>query len=347
MTRNVHEVDRDELPITRRELATSAAVVAGVSIASSASAQSGPQDEISGSVTESGSAVDGAEVIAVPHSGSLRPLQTTTDASGSYEFPACALHGGDNLYHVICRDGTETNPKRGQENYPFISATGDYIPCSARNRWKYDEGSGSTVADSIGSADGTITGATWISGTYIGDYALDFDGTDDYVDVGELGSFGSSLDTDWSLSLTIEGDIGGGGRLVSVHNANDDTVWQLGLGGNNVLRVRMRDQNGDEIRVETDDSMDSSKHRIVVVKSSNSADGVDVYVDDEIQGTVMQLDESFSDPSNFDSSVVHGARNVGGSVDLYYGGIIDDPIVYSDSLTRQQVSEDYDRQPWS
>jgi len=46
--------------------------------------------------------------------------------------------------------------------------------------WEFDEGSGSTLGDSSGNNfDGTINGASWVTG-YSG-YALDFDGVDDYV----------------------------------------------------------------------------------------------------------------------------------------------------------------------
>jgi hypothetical protein len=48
--------------------------------------------------------------------------------------------------------------------------------------WKFDEGSGNILEDSSGNDfDGTINGATWTGGN--SGYALDFDGTDDYVDL--------------------------------------------------------------------------------------------------------------------------------------------------------------------
>jgi hypothetical protein len=50
--------------------------------------------------------------------------------------------------------------------------------------WKFDEGSGNTLEDSSGhDFDGAITGATWTSGH--SGYALDFDGTDDYISLDE------------------------------------------------------------------------------------------------------------------------------------------------------------------
>ena len=62
--------------------------------------------------------------------------------------------------------------------------------------WKLDEGSGAVAYDSAGTNDGTlINGPTWTTG--IIDGALDFDGVDDYVDVGN----DSSLMTTGDLTI--------------------------------------------------------------------------------------------------------------------------------------------------
>ncbi len=73
---------------------------------------------------------------------------------------------------------------------------GDFAWCAANwhvtdnwwlqpvSHWKFDEGQGDTAYDSAGNNDGTIYGAAWTTGK-IGDYALDFDGEDDYVDVND------------------------------------------------------------------------------------------------------------------------------------------------------------------
>jgi hypothetical protein len=49
------------------------------------------------------------------------------------------------------------------------------------SHWRFDEGSGTIAYDSAGTNDGTIYGATWITGQI--DSALSFDGVDDYVEV--------------------------------------------------------------------------------------------------------------------------------------------------------------------
>lgn len=61
---------------------------------------------------------------------------------------------------------------------------GSAIPDSGgTHQWNFDEGSGTTVADYIGSLDGTVNGATWQTGAGVGDAHLSLDGSNDYIDL--------------------------------------------------------------------------------------------------------------------------------------------------------------------
>lgn len=70
--------------------------------------------------------------------------------------------------------------------------------------WKFDEGSGTTANDSVGTNDGTIYGPQWVDGHE--ETALDFDGVDDYVNL----SNPSSLQPSGALTISTwvyrEGD---------------------------------------------------------------------------------------------------------------------------------------------
>lgn len=70
--------------------------------------------------------------------------------------------------------------------------------------WKFDEGSGTSAADSSGNGNtGTLTnGPTWSSNTPSGTgYSLSFDGVNDYVDVGNLSNLSLGGANKVSLSL--------------------------------------------------------------------------------------------------------------------------------------------------
>jgi parallel beta-helix repeat protein len=63
-----------------------------------------------------------------------------------------------------------------------IMNPGGSIPEGAISRWEFDEGEGDITYDSVGDNDANIYGAEWVTGQYGG--ALNFDGEDDYVDLG-------------------------------------------------------------------------------------------------------------------------------------------------------------------
>jgi hypothetical protein len=92
------------------------------------------------------------------------------------------------------------------------------------SHWKFDEGSGSTAYDSAGDNDGTLIGdPCWVAGK-IGSYALDFDGSGDYVDIGNTvthnlakGSF-----TAWVLPVDLS-SVCGGYNFAYVIGANSYT----------------------------------------------------------------------------------------------------------------------------
>jgi len=76
--------------------------------------------------------------------------------------------------------------------------------------WKFNEGSGNTVYDSSGNnRDGTIHGAKWDYGKV--DYALKFDGTDDYV---SLPTLYSSRPTSLTVTAWIKSQFNHAGYIV-------------------------------------------------------------------------------------------------------------------------------------
>jgi hypothetical protein len=103
--------------------------------------------------------------------------------------------------------------------------------------WKFDEGSGTTAYDSIGTANGTIYGATWTSGRAGG--ALNFDGLDDYVSLNTHDFINTSDSFSYSVWIKFNKDIGGTGSsgdpyefsnmmIISIH---DGPYLHLGTSG--------------------------------------------------------------------------------------------------------------------
>ena len=85
---------------------------------------------------------------------------------------------GASTIPIISGNEKNTNIHVLRENPGVLNAEDDYVNIYL----KFDEGSGNTAGDSSGHEyDGTIYGASWVSGKY--GYALDFDGSDDYIEL--------------------------------------------------------------------------------------------------------------------------------------------------------------------
>ena len=83
--------------------------------------------------------------------------------------------------------------------------------------WHFDEGSGLAAADATSNSnDGTISGATWVEGDFFS-RSLDFDGTDDYVEVTGSASLNLNNATNFTIEAWINPDTYGGGlaRILS------------------------------------------------------------------------------------------------------------------------------------
>lgn len=118
--------------------------------------------KISGQVTEGGSAVENAVVIATlqedvanlsqSQATAIQSVAKLTDANGNYTFEPEELFTDIQNYHVVAHKDAG-NQRRGQQNYPYVEG-GSEIPESVIHRYRF-EGDGS---DSVGSFDGSVNG---------------------------------------------------------------------------------------------------------------------------------------------------------------------------------------------
>lgn len=311
-------------------------VVAGAAVLgavpSEVLAQTDPDNEISGTVTDAQGAVDGATVVAVPHDSSLDPLVTTTDANGDYVFNESSLYTGDNLYHVIARDGTESDPRRGQENYPFLLANGGTgIPASAISRWTFDDAdtSSGTAVDSWGDNDGTINGATTgVSGIagYDNGEAYDFDGIDDWVNFGDIDAADGT--NAFSVSIWISPD--DVSTFQMVYNKTSTNVWSINITDSGQPRWQCRDSNGNSgLAVGSSLSVDTVVHLVGTWDSGS----IVLYVDGSQAGTDSVAGSTLASTNDV---VKVGGEDPGGY--SHFDGVADDPRMYDKALSATEVS---------
>lgn len=227
------------------------------------------------------------------------------------------------------------------------------IPDSVRNQYLPSDFTTSNWPDSEGASDITPNnGLSFDANAFGGAGGVTGDGADDYGLADTMGSFGSSMDTDFAISIPIN-TTDTDSLIHGVANSGDATYLQTSIGWPfswpgtaGTVRFAIRDVDSNSIIVYTDtDYNDGVNHHIIINKTANSAAGVDIYVDDmtSAASTTIVDDQSFSNPSDFDSGMAYYARNVGGNIQQYLSADQGRIRWFSDSLTgseRQAVHDD-------
>lgn len=140
--------------------------------------------------------------------------------------------------------------------------------------WLFNEGKGDTLNDSSDNKnDGKINGgAKWVDGKF--GKALEFDGTDDWVEVPHSNSLGFSKGTSFSITLHFKGTKVGGSLVGK--NYEDTTqakpwylLWNGGAG--NTVSIYLRTNDDQNSRVDgTSDISDDEWHFIAAIADANT-----------------------------------------------------------------------------
>ena len=248
-------------------------------------------------------------------------------------------------------DGTEVQEITADGQVVYTS--GPDIPDSALFGWPFDEGSSTSVADEIGNEDGTVNGATWVTGDYEGGAALDGDGTDDRIETTKWGDFGSSkFLNDWSIAFTVDNMTGAGniGGTIADNTSNGHYMF-FSVGGRtvDVPEFRLRDENSTRAEVSGSTAInDGGKYRVFMGKSGNNPEDFDIYVNNSQESVTVEVDDgTLSSMIDFQNAVAFLSSNSGGGFGNFADATLDYPIVYESAPTSGLVSDDYNLQPWS
>ena len=197
--------------------------------------------------------------------------------------------------------------------------------------WKFDEGTGSTAADSSGNGHtGTLNGPAWTTLGQIGG-ALDFDGVDDRVDVGTLSVPGSGV----TLAMWFKADDFGvsDARLISksTGTAEADHYFMLSTvdSGGMKLRFRLKTQGSTST---------------LIAGSGTLSPGVWTHAAVTYDGTMMRI---YKDGGPVGSTPKSGSMDAGNSVQVAIGrnptgygpfdGLIDDVRIFTRALSDAEI----------
>lgn len=224
---------------------------------------------------------------------------------------------------------------------------GPAIPDSAIAHWKLDDVN-SEVVDNVGGYDGTVNGVTSISGNYEGGSAAEGDGSGDNI---EFPVVPITVLEDFAVELTVDN--------VSSSVDSNARIWQMSHGTDTQwVACRMSDGNvmfeiidgggsAPENRVRTESSQsinDGGKHHIVFNKTGNDDNGLEIYIDASEDYITVESGTLEDEPSLNAGRMF--CRELNG-LDVFLEGVIDNVLVYEDSLTESEIQDRYDAQPWS
>jgi len=256
------------------------------------------------------------------------------------------LPDGSEVSEVILPDGASASEVIAPDGSAVF---GNAIPDSAIYRWKFNEGSGSTVNDSDPDGDGstengTINGASWISdSSYLGGTALDFNSTNsDNVSFFPVSALDAST-TSFSCALTVNPDNETQSAILqSAYEGGVDRAV-IGIGNSEIFAgTRINGSQFGKVESSIGDISTAGNIRVCYTfDSGNDSGQLFINGSDDTNSSSFDL----RNISHTNDALTIGTENDG--TDQPYDGIVDDVIVYTSVLSPSEAQSDYEVQPYS
>ena len=202
--------------------------------------------------------------------------------------------------------------------------------------WTLDDGSGGIASDSSSNGnDGTVNGAVWSTNGIVNG-ALDFDGSNDYVDLGTLDIPGDKMTISAWINADTFSHLGGrDARIVSKATGTSAAAhyWMLSTvksGSNTVLRYRLKT---------------NASTKTLIATSAVLTTGTWIHVAAVYDGSQMRL---YQDGVEVGSTGKTGAIDQNAAVSAWIGrnpdgnrpfeGLIDDVQIHSRALSAAEIA---------
>ncbi len=221
--------------------------------------------------------------------------------------------------------------------------------------WTFDGSdiSNDTVKDVWGKNNGTIVGDPKIVNGEVGE-ALEFDGSDDYINLTNLGDFGSEVGsstfeawvkTDFKKDWTT---------LFKVLDQGCSMAWAIDVNrsakagfplAEDVVHFYVRQQavaGCIDIAVEIEFALsDGEWHHIAFVIEDASDTKISIYMDGKPQEVIVGKGSELDNFVPFVEPVYIGAANNRGNVERFFPGVIDEVRIYDRPLNSDEVTQNY------
>ena len=234
-------------------------------------------------------------------------------------------------------------------------AQGPVVTDGLVSYWTFDEADiqDKTAKDVFGKYDGTIVGAPTVIKGKVRE-ALEFDGKIDYVDVTNLGNFGSQLATS-TFEVWMRTDLSKEWRtLFKVLDEGCNMGWAIepnrsALAGfpykKDFTHFYVRDAKDPEcidIAAEVEFPLsDGNWHHIAFVVDNAEKNMLRIYIDGEAQEVILGRKNGPKQFANFVQPVFIGAGNNRGAPSRHFQGALDEVRIYKRPLTEKEVVHNF------
>jgi len=206
-------------------------------------------------------------------------------------------------------------------------------PDNITGMWLFNEGNGNTAKDSSGNKnDGKINGGVkWVDGKF--GKALEFNGTDAWVEVPHSNTVGFKKGTSFSISLYYNGSQVGGSLVgKNYEDQSQAKPWYLLWNGGGDKRVSFYLRNTQDQNSRIDSTIDVSDEKWHFIAAIADADTkkISLWIDGK-----KNVEGPFNTTDGYGTSegVFHIARHF----DRYTKGIIDDVALFNVALSEDDM----------
>lgn len=212
-----------------------------------------------------------------------------------------------------------------KENIVLYKESSKIMPLNRNNfvnaYWKFDECSGDTLGDSSGhNYDGTIYGATWVSG-YSG-CALDFDGVDDYVDLTDhIDGISVNKTDDYIITFYFKTTSNQQGIILSYTGYKNVPEFRIELQSNGSLLFKIWTGLCGMISYTEENHNDGSWHEVEIRFNGISTDPtIKIYIDSDLEEEITDWLCPIEAIDYFDATIGKRASDDTG----FFEGLIDE-----------------------
>jgi YD repeat-containing protein len=218
-----------------------------------------------------------------------------------------------------------------------VSATTSAAGSGPVGYWKFDEGSGTTTADSSGIGNtGTLTNTTWTTGEFAN--ALSFNGSSSNVNMGT----GTGLTDLYLGGMTVSAWIkpagsggGGGGRIVD--KDNNDSGWFFAMSGTTTVKFSSDQFATSQPSRTSSATISLNTWQLVTATWDGSTNGANIHI--YINGSLADgTSANGSGAASTDSGTPFTVGNRTTDNARGFNGVIDDVRVYNRVLSSSEIA---------